>query len=261
MHPGPTTKPGTARGNGLAPGPSHPPPGAAKARTAAPAAAIRAQRLILALSLLLAGLLTAAARAGEASRGTPGDFDYYLLSLSWSPSYCEAEGNPPEPQCRGRPARRPFAFVVHGLWPQYEHGWPQYCDPTPAWVPQRRIEAMLDIVPNRSLVIHQWKKHGTCSGLSVAAYFDLLRAARDRIVIPAEFRRIDKYVMVSPQAVEASFRRANRGLGARMISVTCDRRRLREVLICLTRDLRFRDCPNIERRACRRDRVVMPPLR
>lgn len=52
-------------------------------------------------------------------------FDFYVLSLSWSPSYCEAEGEQANgQQCR---AGRPYAFVVHGLWPQYERGYPENC--------------------------------------------------------------------------------------------------------------------------------------
>jgi ribonuclease T2 len=64
----------------------------------------------------------------------PGKFDFYILSLSWSPSYCEAAGErgpPPQQQC----SARPYSFVVHGLWPQYEHGFPEYCQ-----VPAPRID-------------------------------------------------------------------------------------------------------------------------
>ena len=55
----------------------------------------------------------------------PGKFDYYVLALSWSPSYCQAAqerapNRAPDQQCSGRP----FSFVVHGLWPQYERGFP-----------------------------------------------------------------------------------------------------------------------------------------
>ncbi len=218
------------------------------------------RRIIRAL-IVFCGLVAAAAAAAEGSRGTPGEFDFYVLSLSWSPSYCEAEGDPREPQCRReRPPRR-YAFVVHGLWPQYERGWPQFCDPDPDWVPRRQIDDMLDIVPNPRLVIHQWKKHGTCSGLDVAGYFDLIRAARGRIAVPPQFDHLGDDLVVAPAEVEAAFRRANPGLGVAMISVSCDRRRLREVLICMDRDLRFRDCPALDRRACRRKRVVMPPVR
>ena len=45
------------------------------------------------------------------------------------------------------------------------------------------------------------------------------------------------------------------------IAVTCDKRYLRDVRICMTKDLQFRACPEIDRRGCRLDKVVMPPLR
>src|SRR5262249_40589503 len=57
-------------------------------------------------------------------QNAPGQFDYYVLSLSWSPSFCEtATGNARRQQC----GTRPFSFVVHGLWPQYERGFPESC--------------------------------------------------------------------------------------------------------------------------------------
>jgi ribonuclease T2 len=43
--------------------------------------------------------------------------------------------------------------------------------------------------------------------------------------------------------------------------VTCDSRRLGEVRICLGKDLRFSACPEIDARACRREQIVMPPVR
>jgi len=33
------------------------------------------------------------------------------------------------------------------------------------------------------------------------------------------------------------------------------------VRICLSKDLQFRECGEIDRRACRRDQVTMPPVR
>src|SRR3979411_349189 len=84
------------------------------------------------------GLLGLAALIGVATAGTasaqdrrqnaPGEFDFYVLSLSWSPSFCEeaAErggGGRSQVQCGGRP----YSFVVHGLWPQYEHRCSAYC--------------------------------------------------------------------------------------------------------------------------------------
>lgn len=213
--------------------------------------------VVLALATTLAPGITTLAHAQS---NTPGAFDFYVLSLSWSPTYCESRGSRAanEAQCA---AARPYAFVVHGLWPQYEQGAPQYCQVPPPYVPNPLVRSMLDIMPSRGLVIHEWKKHGTCSGLDAGGYFNAIRAARAKVTIPAEFTHLDDYRMVSPSALEAAFRAANPGLQPDMIAVDCDRRRLREVRICMSKSFSFRPCPEVDRRTCRLDKMVMPPVR
>lgn len=186
-------------------------------------------------------------------------FDFYVLSLSWSPSYCEAEGEQANgQQCR---AGRPYAFVVHGLWPQFERGYPEDCATQDRDVSSDKLRGLYDLMPSAGLIRHQWRKHGTCTGLSQGDYFKVLRAARERIEIPAEFRRLDAYKTLEPGQAERAFLQSNPKLKADAIAVTCDRRYLREVRICMTKGLEFRACPEIERRACRLDKVVMPPVR
>lgn len=206
------------------------------------------------LLVVLAALWPVAARAGD----VPGSFDFYVLSLTWSPSYCAAEGGVrDDAQCE---TGRRYGFLVHGLWPQYERGYPEDC-PTRLAPDEAGIRALADLMPARGLVRHEWRKHGACSGLSPADYLKTIRAAREAIRIPAAFRQIDSYRTVSPAEVEAAFVAANPGLRPRGIAVTCDGRRLREVRVCLTRDLGFRACEEVDRRACRADRVVLPPVR
>jgi ribonuclease T2 len=193
-------------------------------------------------------------------RGKPGQFDFYVLALSWTPSYCEAEGDKRrgDEQCS---RERPYAFTVHGLWPQYERGYPRSCMERAPFVQNSTIQSVLDLMPARGLVIHQWRTHGTCSGLQPQAYFNKLREARERVQIPARFHRLSDYTMVSPSEVERAFIEANPQLPADAVSVTCDDRRLREVRICMSNDLSFRACAENERRSCRANRVVMPPVR
>jgi ribonuclease T2 len=186
-------------------------------------------------------------------------FDFYVLSLSWSPSYCEAEGEGANRQQCG--AARPYAFVVHGLWPQFERGYPENCPTSETAVSKATLRSLYDLMPSAGLIRYEWRKHGSCSGLSQADYFSVLRAARDRIAIPDEYDRLDDYQTSDPDDVEAAFLKANEELAPEDVAVTCDRRYLREVRICLTKDLAFRACPEIDRRACRRPKVVMPPVR
>src|SRR5438874_4074521 len=96
-------------------------------------------RFFISLVVLLVALPGLAAfgmaSAQDRRQNTPGEFDFYVLSLSWSPSFCEQaseRGNDRRSgaQCGGRP----FSFVVHGLWPQYERGFPEYCQRSAEWL-------------------------------------------------------------------------------------------------------------------------------
>jgi ribonuclease T2 len=189
----------------------------------------------------------------------PGKFDFYVLALSWSPSYCEAEGTGANQQQCG--AGRRYAFVVHGLWPQFERGYPTDCKTDIERVPEDLARSLYDIMPSMALIGHQWRRHGSCTGFDQDGYFATLRAARARIEIPEPYRRLDKHETVSAGSVEQAFMSANPGLSSDAISASCDKRLLREVRICLTRELGFRACPEVEKRSCRAEKLVMPPVR
>jgi ribonuclease T2 len=216
------------------------------------------RRLAVAAAVLLITNFPAAAQ--DRRQNQPGQFDFYVLSLSWSPSFCEAAGErgpPPQQQC----AARPYSFVVHGLWPQYERGFPEFCQVPAPRIDRNIVSSMLDLMPAPRLIFQQWDKHGTCSGLSPSAYFETVRKARAMVKIPADFIDLKEMLTVTPDEVEDAFVKVNPGLERDAIAVTCDRRRLSEVRICVGKDFRFRACPDIDARACRRDKVVMPPLR
>lgn len=217
---------------------------------------------LLALGAAAVAFVVCAGIADAQESARPGDFDFYVLSLSWSPSFCEAaaERSPdrvPQQQC----GARPYSFVVHGLWPQFERGFPERCqDPAPR-LSRDIVSSMLDLMPATRLVYHEWDTHGTCSGLSASAYFELVRKAREAIKIPPEFADVKETRTVSPQEVQDAFVKANSGASAAGVTVTCSGRRLSEVRICMTKDLHFRGCEGMRRGACRRDEVVMPPMR
>lgn len=200
------------------------------------------------------------ASAQDPRQNTPGEFDFYVLSLSWSPSFCasaEERGAQSPQQCAGRP----YAFVVHGLWPQYDRGFPEFCKRPAPRLDRNLVSSMLDLMPAPRLVFQQWDKHGTCSGLSPRAYFETVRKARAVIKIPAEYLELKSPLTVSPAEVEDAFLKANPGLSPDAITIGCRANRLHEVRICLNRDLGFQQCPEVDRRSCRREQIVMPPMR
>jgi ribonuclease T2 len=182
------------------------------------------------------------------------DFDFYVLSLSWSPSYCADATASRSPQCR---IGARHGFVVHGLWPQYERGFPLACG-SPGWLPEELIESMLDIMPDRGLVLHEWKQHGTCSGLQPEDYFAKLRDAFAKVTTPAEIATADTDLTLSAAAIEAGFVDSNPGLSRTGIAVRCDDGRLEEVRICLDVDLHFRSCREVDQRGCRQRQLLLP---
>lgn len=208
-----------------------------------------------------------APRAGSEPRirgGVEGRFDYYSMVMSWSPTYCAGDARPGDSQCRPRP--RPFAFVLHGLWPQYERGYPEFC-PTAErpFVPQNTLDRILDIMPSRNLAIHEYRKHGVCSGLGPEGYFDLARSLFTRIKVPARFVNPVENQFVDTSAVVSEFVAANPGLKPDMLAVVCGGpgNRLREVRVCFTKQGELRSCGNNEnaRRLCAAPRVFLPPVR
>jgi ribonuclease T2 len=213
--------------------------------------------VILALSL---AAVTAAAQ--DRRQNQPGKFDFYVLSLSWSPSFCEASAErapdqKPLPECE---APRPYPFVVHGLWPQYETGFPEFCQQPAPRLDGRVVSSMLDLMPAPGLIFNEWDRHGTCSGLSARAYFGTVRKARALVKIPDDYIEATQEITVAPAEVQDAFVKANPGLTRSSIAIGCDSKRLTEVRICVGKDLRFHDCQEVEQRSCRRDQIVMPPL-
>ena len=239
----------------------------------------------------------------QGTRGAEaGDFDYYVLAMSWSPTYCDSRGEgdggrdrydrgggygrfhfydrhnyydrnddwrgysrrkgDSDEQCN---STRPYSFVLHGLWPQYERrGWPEMCQSgRRPWVPEEIIDRMMDIMPSRQLVIQEYKKHGVCSGLDPREYFNAAREAYRGIRVPEQFQDLSKSLSISPEEIRRAFLDANKQLSDDMIQVVCSRRLLREVRVCFSKDLTPRPCSQKEqtRRLCNFDSVMMPPVR
>jgi ribonuclease T2 len=210
------------------------------------------------LLLGLIGGLPAQSRKRDEPRGEAGVFDFYVLSLSWSPQYCaQTKGNKDEVQCA--PGRR-FGFVVHGLWPQYERGWPQNCA-TGGQVHVALAQRMLPLMPSRQLIQHEWQKHGTCSGLPQEEYFRTIEKVFGQLHIPAEFKSPATTLTVHPQEIKRKFSAANSTLPETAMRVLCSGRFLSEVRLCYTRQLQPRPCSADLRDSCRSDPVILPPVR
>ena len=215
-----------------------------------------------ALALAVGIALTAPGAAQDRRQNEPGKFDYYVLSLSWSPSYCEASAErapnrAPDQQC----GARPFAFVVHGLWPQYERGFPSYCQVPAPRLDRGIVGGVLDLMPSPRLVFHEWDRHGTCSGLTPHAYFETMRKARSAIKIPDDYLALAQPKTVTAADVADAFIKANPDLSRDDLAVVCDKKRISEVRVCLTKTFAFRACPEVAQRACKLERMMMPAVR
>lgn len=214
--------------------------------------------LVLVAVAISHGILVSSAAAQANGQNIPGQFDYYVLSLSWSPSFCEtAIGKVRQQQC----GPRRYSFVVHGLWPQYERGFPESCQVPPPRLDRNTMSGMLDLMPAPALIYHEWDQHGTCSGLKPREYFQVVRKARGRVTIPPQYVDPEIALKVTSNEVINAFIRSNEGLTPEGITVDCDRTRLREVRICFSRDLKFRECSRGAQSSCRSKVLVMPPVR
>lgn len=206
------------------------------------------------MAALLGLLATLPARADRA-----GDFDYYLLALSWSPNWCALEGDARRsPQCVDQSGH---GWILHGLWPQYDRGYPEYCQ-TAARPPSRAMTAaMADIMGTSGLAWHQWKKHGTCTGLAAEDYYALSRRAYAAVTRPAIFRQLGRPVELPARVVEEAWLAENPEIGPEGLTVTCRQGHIQEVRICLSRELEFITCGADVRRDCTLEDALFTPLR
>ncbi len=209
-------------------------------------------RLRFAILAAFAGL------AGPLAADEAGDFDYWVLALSWSPTWCALEG-----QARGAAqCDRDLGWILHGLWPQYDRGYPEYCS-TAARDPSRaETGAMADIMGSGGLAWHAWKKHGRCSGLRAEDYFALSRRAYGGVARPEVLRRLEEPVRLPARVVEEAFVAEDAALFADAVTVTCEAGRIDEVRICLSReDLAPRRCGADVVRDCAMTDALLDPLR
>jgi ribonuclease T2 len=192
------------------------------------------------------------------SAAPSGNFDFYLLTLSWSPGFCDSGGAAKSPdQCS---IGSGLGFVVHGLWPQFNRGYPSDCSANAPQPSRMALELTHGIFPNEGLARYEWRKHGTCTGLSPQAYFADVKRAREEIFIPAALASPSQQLTMSPIEITRAFVAANPGLRADNMALGCLHGELQDVKICLSKDLRaFANCDEVTRGTCRAQSVNIPP--
>lgn len=193
---------------------------------------------------------------GRAQEGAAGQFDYYLLTLSWAPTYCLTHVED-RSECSGKG----YGFVLHGLWPQFESGgYPEHC----AAASDLSLEAEAvgrTVFPSLGLMRHEWQAHGTCSGLDAVTYFRTADRALARVHIPAAFEAPASTSRMTAAQIAALFRAANPAIAESGMTVACGRRGLSEVRLCVSRDLTFRSCGRGVRNSCPSSSVDVPAAR
>jgi ribonuclease T2 len=162
-----------------------------------------------------------------------GDFDYFLLALSWSPDYCLTSGNDDPQQCA---IGKKLGFVLHGLWPQNNLGYPSNCskDPMPAAVKAQ----FPGLYPNDALYTHEWEKHGTCSGVSAKEYLSFTQRLKQSVQIPEAYQSPEKPFRSSATQIKADFSSANSGFSADVFEPSCSGsgRYLKELYVCFSKE-------------------------
>jgi ribonuclease T2 len=217
-------------------------------------------RTITAVMLLFCLCAATDARSKKKSPKTPGKFDYYLLSLSWSPQYCsDAKRADRDPlQCG---VGRRFAFVAHGLWPNNNRApHPQDCAPH-SKVSETLLKQMLEIMPSPALIQHEWDTHGTCSGVNQQDYFSLVRTAYRLVAIPQPYQQPAQDLRVSAVDVRRNFQKANPTFLADGIKLDCSGQFLREIRVCFDKNLVSRSCSTAIQDTCGSRTVTMLRVR
>ncbi len=188
-----------------------------------------------------------------------GKFDYYVLALSWTPTWCALEGDARgSEQCD---ASKDFGWTLHGLWPQFHQGWPSYCNTIERQPSRSMTNGMSDIMGTSGLAWHQWKKHGTCSGLSARDYYALSREAYGKINRPALFRKLKEPVKVPAKVIEEAFLNENPSLKANTLTITCKQGRIQEARVCFSKALDPVPCGRDTIKDCSMTNALFDPAR
>ncbi len=211
------------------------------------------------LALFLAGGLALASPnrgVGQQSRSQPGQFDFYLLNLSWSPEFCASGASRHRNNGASAECTTPHGFILHGLWPSNADG-TEIGDCSNAPGP-RNPEKYIDLTPDPSLIQHEWRKHGTCSGLPADTFFNTAREAVNDVHIPDTFKSLAHPLALTPDAILNSFYQANPGFPQGSFALSCGNNRLTAIEACFNKDtLKPIACQNVK--TCHANSVRITP--
>lgn len=172
-------------------------------------------------------------------------FDFYVLASSWQPEFCREEGmheHKELPGCQHPQMYWKDHFTVHGLWPELQHG------PHPGSCSNEKFDRkIIDQIgmanftkywPNAKFTEnstkytefwrHEWSKHGTCSGLDQAQYFEqamqMLQSLEDS----------EKYLATGGSIPKSAIQKAYGG--KKMVALKCNGgTRLSQTFTCWTK--------------------------
>ncbi len=202
---------------------------------------------------------SATATPARGSSIAPGAFDFYLMALSWSPGFCD--GNPSGKGRKQCAVGARLGFVLHGLWPQNERGYPSSCGGSRS-VSKAALDETVGVYPAKGLARYEWRKHGTCTGLSPSAYFAAAARAFHAVTIPDVFKAPVASQTMAPLDIMRAFTKVNPGIRPGMMAVVCRKGELQEVRLCLTKDLRsYRACNQVMQRSCHAATLKIPAER
>ncbi len=200
------------------------------------------------LGALLAAMPASADQAGE--------FDYYILALSWNSGWCEIEGaRKNAPQCL---AEKRAGFVLHGLWPQYDHGWPEYCKTSKPNPPRNVTGEMAKLYGSSGAAWHQWDKHGRCTGLDYEAYYEKSGDLVEKFAAPEIFLEIDEPLKIAPEVIEGAMEQSYPELQGDEMAVICRKGIFQEIRICLDKKFEPTNCIGNAAKDCEYSPEVLP---
>ena len=188
------------------------------------------KRLKFVILILVAGVFcTSPSRATAQQYAKPGNFDFYLFTLSWSPQFCATT--------------RRETSGVRDAWREFRRPWAL------AGVQERLLAGELfERARSReskcrgrhhadaSLVDHEWQKHGTCSGLGVDGYFDLMRSIRKSIIDSGSLLHLKETQMMAAAEIKAEFVAANPRISTEDMVIGCANNTLVQVQFCVAKD-------------------------